>query len=103
MKIALPARRHLLPPPNARSLTTLAWADGDLAVVEQELSHRMELMNDEQLLRFTYGSILIGSPLGLDLVASLDAAFDHADGREFREAGGARMGTKRSSRPHRRP
>src|ERR1700726_1576082 len=38
----------------------------------------------------------IGSPLGLDLVASLDAAFDHADGGEFREAGGARIGTIRS-------
>ena len=61
MKIALPARRHLLPPPNARSLTTLAWADGDLAVVEQKLSHRMELMNDEQLLRFTYRSILMAA------------------------------------------
>jgi len=31
----------------------------------------------------------IGSSLGLDLIAALDAAFDHADGREFGEARGA--------------
>jgi hypothetical protein len=39
---------------------SLAWAEGDLAVVEQELTHRMELMNDEHLLRFTYRNIVNG-------------------------------------------
>jgi hypothetical protein len=43
---------------------SLAWAEGDLAVVEQELTHRMELMNDEHLLRFTYRNIVNGGLAG---------------------------------------
>jgi hypothetical protein len=40
---------------------SLARAEGDLAVVQQELAHRMELMNDEQLLRFTYRNLLMAA------------------------------------------
>jgi hypothetical protein len=42
----------------------LAWAEDDLAVVEQELTHRMDLMNDEHLLRFTYRNIVNGGAGG---------------------------------------
>src|ERR1700688_3590589 len=38
----------------------------------------------------------IGSLFGLDLVAALDAALDHGDGGELREAGRARIGALRS-------
>ena len=46
---------------NLNAAMSLAWADGGLAVVEQELAHRMELMNDEQLLRFTYRNLLMAA------------------------------------------
>jgi hypothetical protein len=46
---------------NFNAAMSLAWAEGDLAAVEQELTHRMELMNDEQLLRFTYRNILMAA------------------------------------------
>ena len=43
---------------NFNAAMSLAWAEGDLAVVEQELTHRIELMDDAHLLRFTYRNIL---------------------------------------------
>jgi len=46
---------------NFNAAMSLAWAQGDLAVVGQELTHRMELMDDAHLLRFTYRNVLMAA------------------------------------------